>query len=70
MPQIASVLRPDAPFGASGGDSIDLVELLCALDADYGVRLSTDDFASLRTVGELLTLVDRRATKRPSPFLT
>jgi acyl carrier protein len=64
-PHLAPALRPDAPFSVSGGDSIDFVEFLCAIDADYGVRLTTDDIAPLQTVGELLVLVDRRATKRP-----
>lgn len=65
MPFVVAPLRPDAPFSASGGDSIDFVELLCAIDADYGVRLTVDELSPLQTVGELLALVDRRATKRP-----
>src|SRR5687767_12223413 len=68
VPELATTFRLDAPFVASGGDSIDLVELLCAIDTDYGVRLTTDDIVSLRTLGELLTLVDQRATKRPAHF--
>ncbi|MGH7958595.1 MAG: acyl carrier protein [Opitutaceae bacterium] len=65
MPHVVASLRLDAPFNVSGGDSIDFVEFLCAIDTDYGVRLTTDDIAPLQTVGELLALVDRRATKRP-----
>jgi acyl carrier protein len=67
MPTIVAPLRPDQPFTASGADSIDFVELLCVIEADYGVRLSVDDIAPLQAVGELLALVDRRATKRPAP---
>jgi len=66
LPAIVAPLRPDATFTAGGGDSIDFVELLCAIDADYGVRLSVDELAPLQTVGELLRLVDDRATKRPA----
>jgi acyl carrier protein len=66
MPLIVTPLRPDAPFTAGGGDSIDFVELLCTIDANYGVRLTVDELAPLQTVGELLILVDRRATKRPA----
>jgi acyl carrier protein len=65
MPVIVGPLQPDQPFTSSGGDSIDFVELLCAIDADYGVRLVVGELAPLQTVGELLLLVDRRATKRP-----
>ena len=67
MPPVVAPLRPDAPFSASGGDSIDFIELLCVIEADYGVRFRTDELTPLQTVGELLLLVDQRATKRPAP---
>jgi acyl carrier protein len=65
MPLVAAPLRPDQSFAASGGDSIDFVELLCAIETDYGVRLTVDEIAPMQTVAELLLLVDRRATRRP-----
>ena len=68
MPLVAAPLRPDQSFAASGGDSIDFVELLCVLDQDYGVRPTVDEIAQLQTVAELLILVDRRAARRPSPL--
>jgi acyl carrier protein len=65
MPVIVGPLLPDQPFTSGGGDSIDFVELLCVIDADYGVRLVVGELAPLQTVGELLVLVDGRATRRP-----
>jgi acyl carrier protein len=66
LPVLVAQLRPDASFAECGGDSIDFVELLCVIEADYGVRLSTDEITSLQTIGELLLLVDQRASKRPA----
>jgi len=66
MPHLSATLRPDATFAECGGDSLDLVELCCAIDSDYGVRLTIDDFASVRTMFDLLSLIDQRAIRRPS----
>ena len=65
MPHLSATLRPDATFAECGGDSLDLVELCCAVDCDYGIRLSIDDLASVRTMFDLLSLIDQRATRRP-----
>lgn len=65
MPLVAAPLRPDQSFAASGGDSIDFVELLCAIESDYGVRLTVDEIGPLETLADLLLLVDRRAIRRP-----
>lgn len=67
MPNLARQLRPKASLTECGGDSIDLVELLCVAESDYGVRLTVDEVAGLRTVGDFLALIDARATKRPAP---
>lgn len=66
MPALAVRLRPDATLTECGSDSLDLVELLCIADTDYGVRLSIDEVGQLNTVGDLILLIDTRATKRPS----
>ncbi len=66
MPALAARLRPEATLAECGSDSLDLVELLCTADTDYGVRLSIDEVAQLKTVGDLVHLIDTRATRRPS----
>ncbi len=65
MPGLASQFRPQASLSECGGDSIDLVELLCTAESDYGVRLTVDEVAALKTVGDFIGLIDQRATKRP-----
>lgn len=67
MPGFARRLHPHAALSDCGHDSIDLVELLCVAESDYGVRLTVDEVADLRTVDDFMTLIDTRATKRPAP---
>ncbi|HSQ60235.1 MAG TPA: phosphopantetheine-binding protein [Acidobacteriota bacterium] len=54
-------IDPDAPlFGSGLGlDSLDAVELLVCLDADFGVKLPDDAFgrAEMRTVNSLVDLI-------------
>ena len=66
MPQLGPQLQPGKDFRAAGGDSIDFVELLCAIEADYGVRFTEDEIAATATIGQMLAQVDRKATKRPA----
>jgi acyl carrier protein len=42
-------------------DSLDLVELLCATDDEFGVRLTTKAFMKARTVDDLLQAISKRA---------
>ena len=65
MPHLCATLQPDATFAECGGDSLDLVELCCAIDSDYGIRLSVDDLSSVRSMVDLLSLIDQRAVRRP-----
>jgi acyl carrier protein len=66
MPHLSATLRPDATFAECGGDSLDLVELCCAVDSDYGIRLSLDDLGAVRTMFDLVSLIARRAIRHPS----
>jgi acyl carrier protein len=65
MPDLARRLQPQARLSECGHDSIDLVELLCVAENDYGVRLTVEEVIELKTVQDFITLIDRRATKRP-----
>src|SRR5687767_7379547 len=66
MPHLCASLRPDATFAECGGDSLDLVELCCAVDSDYGIRLTVEDLASVRAMVDLVSLIDQRAVRRPA----
>lgn len=51
---------PDTPVVSLQLESIDLVELLCGVDAEFGVSLTIEEFQSAQTVGELLTLITNK----------
>jgi acyl carrier protein len=52
----------EATFEALEIDSLDLVELAQIVDEEFGVKLVSDDVATLRTVGDAIDLVVRRAS--------
>jgi acyl carrier protein len=54
-------LRPDQPLSLHNIDSIDLVELLCTIDAEFGVRISEADLSGDPTLGKLAALVVDRS---------
>ena len=47
-------------------DSLDLVELLCAVEDEFGVLLTGDAFAKARTVGDLIQVIMKRAPAKAS----
>ena len=59
-PEPGDVTR-DATFAALDVDSLDLVELAQIVEEDFGVQLTSDDMARLRTVGDAIDLVVERA---------
>jgi acyl carrier protein len=42
-----------------GADSLDAVELILALEERYELSIEADDAESLRTVGDVVDLIDR-----------
>lgn len=61
VPHLVARVRPHAALATCGFDSLELVELLCAVEAACGVRLAVDE-ADERTTGlELFTLIARRS---------
>jgi acyl carrier protein len=60
MPQWRHLsLRLDQSLMSLAMDSIDLVELLCAIESEFGVRLSDDDLESAVTVGQLIERIEQ-----------
>lgn len=46
-------ITPDASFiDDLGADSLDMVELILAIEEEYGFEVSEDDAAKISTVGE------------------
>lgn len=41
-----------------GADSLDVVEMLMGLEEEYGISISEDDAANLKTVGDIVKLIE------------
>ena len=54
-----SLVTPNATIkGDLGADSIDVVQLLMALEDECGVTVSEDDADRFKTVGDIVDLID------------
>ena len=53
----ADGISPETKFEDLGIDSLDMVDLLMALEDEFGVELNIED-REVRTVGDLIELVD------------
>ena len=43
-----------------GADSVDLVELVMAMEEEYGITVSEDDAANLRTVSDIVAILEKK----------
>jgi len=51
-------LTPDATFGDDlGADSLDLVELVMALEEEFDIEVGEDELKNIRTVGQAFELI-------------
>jgi len=52
---------PDASFiDDLGADSLDIVELIMAMEDHFGLEISDDDLAQIRTVGDIISYIKER----------
>lgn len=42
-----------------GADSLDVVQMLMALEDDFGITVSEDEASNLRTVSDIVALIDK-----------
>ncbi len=42
-----------------GADSLDVVELLISLEDDYGVSIPEDDIVNVKTVGDIVAMIEK-----------
>ena len=55
-------VTPDAVFiDDLGADSLDLVELIMAMEEEFGFEIADDEAEKLRTVGDVITFIKKRA---------
>lgn len=72
---VAEVMRVDAAtLDASARiedlgetDSLTLAEIATALDAEFVLRVPSDDLASARSIGDLVTVVERLSVTEATP---
>ena len=50
-------------FNDLGADSLDFVELCVTLEREFNIKLSEEDTAKVKTVGELYELLEKYARK-------
>ncbi len=57
LPRLAPLLREHIPLSEMGIDSMDFVELLCAIDEQFHVRMTEDDFRPGHDLGALAKVI-------------
>ncbi len=43
-----------------GADSLDIVEMLMGLEEEFGIEVSEDEAVNLRTVGDIVAVIDSK----------
>jgi acyl carrier protein len=56
-------LKPDMSWKDLEADSLDLVQILVALEDTYGMEISDDDAKTLKSFGETVKYVEQHRTK-------
>ena len=55
-------VKPEASFVDDlNADSLDLVEVIMALEQDFGTEIKDEDAESIRTVGDAVNFIDERS---------
>ena len=55
-----SKIKPESDIVKDlGADSLDVVELLIALEDDYGISIPEDDIVNVKTVQDIVNMIDQ-----------
>ncbi|MFH1406688.1 MAG: acyl carrier protein [Candidatus Omnitrophota bacterium] len=58
-------VTPQASFiDDLGADSLDTVELVMALEEEFGIEIPDEDAEKMRTVGEAIKYIEEKATQK------
>jgi acyl carrier protein len=68
LPKRIQGISGQTPIAALRLDSLEFVELLCALEAQFNVSLTVEEFQSVTTVGELVALIHCKTTHPRSAY--
>ena len=63
LPHVLDHVHRDSRLDQLPLDSLDVVELLCAIDSEFGVRLRQEEFGRAGTVAELAKVIAKRSSR-------
>ena len=63
LPHVLARVQRDSRLDELPLDSLDVVELLCAIDFEFGVRLTQEEFGRARTVADLAKVIAKRSSR-------
>jgi acyl carrier protein len=70
----ATKISPDLSFEELRIDSLEALSIMCAIETEFNIRIPNEDFASIRTVGQLVKSLEPflaetagGTTSRPCP---
>ena len=56
-----SEVKPESSFTEDlGADSLDIVELVMAIEEQFSVEIPDDDVANLKTVGDVVSYIEKK----------
>lgn len=61
-------IHSETPIASLELDSLDRVEFLCAMDAEFHVSLTLEEFESVTTPGELAALIQHKSHNPFYPY--
>lgn len=58
LPSYSSALSEDTTFDEIGADSLDVVEILMAVESEFDIEIPESSSENIRTLGELSDYID------------
>ncbi|KAI4386349.1 hypothetical protein MLD38_004287 [Melastoma candidum] len=58
-------LTPDSKFASLGADSLDTVEIVMALEEEFGIGVEEESSQNITTVQEVADLIEKLVQKKP-----
>lgn len=58
------LLTPESTFKELEADSLDLVQILVALEDEFEIEIPEEDAQELKTFGDFVTYVDRKVAEK------
>ncbi len=59
-----NVLTPQSTFKELNADSLDLVQILVALEDNFGIEIPEEDAQQFKTFGDVVVYVDRKVAEK------